>query len=65
MPAYDIRYLDGEGFLAHTFSAVCDDDKHARILAHAMKLPSTKRLEVWNGDALVYARPMAVSEWAH
>jgi len=22
-----------------------------------MKLPSVKRLEVWNGDALIYARP--------
>jgi hypothetical protein len=65
MPAYDIRYLDDEGYLAHTFSADCDDDKHARILAHAMKLPSTKRLEIWNGDALVYARPPTMPELAH
>ncbi len=64
MPAYDIRYLDGEGFLAHTFSAVCEDDKRARVLAHAMKLPSNKRLEVWNGDALIYARPMRLLDRA-
>jgi hypothetical protein len=65
MPAYDIRYLDGEGFLAHTFSAVCEDDKRARVLAHAMKLPSTKRLEVWNGDALIYVRPMSTLDRAN
>jgi hypothetical protein len=64
MPAYDIRYIDGDGFLAHTFSAVCDDDSRARVLAHAMKLPSTKRLEVWNGDALVYARSPGLTERA-
>ena len=57
MPEYDIRYFDGEGRPAHEFSAVCDDEKRARILAHAMKLPSCKRLEVWNGQELVYARP--------
>ena len=64
MPAYNIRYLDGEGFLAHAFQAVCDDEKRARILAHAMKLPSAERLEVWLDEALVYARdvmPMALA----
>ena len=64
MPAYDIRYLDSDGALAHAFSAVCDDDRRARILAHAMKLPSAERLEVWLDDMLVYARdtvPMALA----
>ncbi len=56
MPAYDIRYLDAAGFLAHAFSAMCDDERRARVLAHAMKLPSAERLEVWQGQALVYAR---------
>jgi hypothetical protein len=56
MPAYDIRYLDGEGALAHAFAADCDDHAKARVLAHAMKLPSAERLEVWQGKALVYAR---------
>ena len=64
MPAYDIRYLDSDGSLAHAFEAVCDNDKRARVLAHAMKLPSTERLEVWLDDLLVYARntvPMALA----
>jgi hypothetical protein len=64
MPAYDIRYLDGQGALAHKFSAVCDNDKRAQVLAHAMRLPSTERLEVWLDDMLVYARdtvPMALA----
>jgi hypothetical protein len=56
MPAYDIRYLDADGILAHGFSAMCDDEGKARVLAHAMKLPSAERLEVWQGRALVYAR---------
>jgi hypothetical protein len=58
MPAYHIRYLDGEGYLAHGFSAMCDDERRARVLAHAMKLPSAERMEVWQGGALVYARDL-------
>jgi hypothetical protein len=63
MPAYDIRYLDRAGSLAHAFSAVCDNDKRAQVVAHAMKLPSAERMEVWLDDMLVYARdvmPMAL-----
>lgn len=56
MPAYDIRYLDADGALAHAFSADCADEKKVRVLAHAMKLPTAERLEVWHGQALVYAR---------
>ena len=65
MPAYDIRYLDHDGALAHTFSAVCDDDGRARVLAHAMKLPSAERLEVWLDDMLVYARDIVPMALAH
>jgi len=64
MPAYNIRYLDRDGFLAHAFSAVCSDHGRARVLAHAMKLPSAQRLEIWLDDILVYARdlmPMALA----
>jgi hypothetical protein len=57
MPAYEIRYRDADGALAHQFSADCDDDRRARILAHAMKLPSATRLEVWSGEHLIYSRP--------
>ncbi len=57
MPAYEICYLDRDGALTYKFAATCDDDNRAKVLAHAMKLPSVKRLEVWNGEALIYARP--------
>ena len=62
MPAYEICYLDEEGDLTYKFTADCDDDQRAKILAHAMKLPSAKRLEVWSGDALIYTRPSMVLE---
>ena len=57
MPAYEICYLNGEGALSYKFAADCDNDNRAKVLAHAMKLPSTKRLEVWSGETLIYARP--------
>jgi hypothetical protein len=57
MPAYEICYLDTEGALTYKFAADCDDDNRAKVLAHAMKLPGAKRLEVWSGDTLIYARP--------
>lgn len=57
MPAYEICYLDDSGQLTYKFSADCVDDQRAKILAHAMKLPSAKTLEVWSGEALIYSRP--------
>ena len=57
MPAYEICYLDRDGALTYKYAATCEDDNRAKVLAHAMKLPSVKRLEVWNGESLVYARP--------
>ncbi|HEX3756047.1 MAG TPA: hypothetical protein VHV26_13325 [Rhizomicrobium sp.] len=62
MPAYEICYLDGDGALAYKFCADCDDDARAKVLAHAMKLPSAKRIEVYSGDALIYARPTLLME---
>ena len=62
MPAYEICYLDETGGLTYKFSANCDDDQRAKILAHAMKLPSAKKLEVWSGEALIYTRPSAMLE---
>jgi hypothetical protein len=64
MPAYEICYLDGDGVLTYKFIANCEDDNRAKVLAHAMKLPSAKRLEVWSGETLIYARPAAVVESA-
>jgi hypothetical protein len=62
MPTYEICYLDGDGALTYKFAANCDDDQRAKILAHAMKLPSVRKLEVWSGDTLIYARPSAIME---
>jgi hypothetical protein len=57
MPAYEICYLDTEGALTYKFAADCADDGRAKVLAHAMKLPGAKRLEVWSGETLIYTRP--------
>jgi len=62
MPAYEICYLDEAGSLTYKFSANCDDDGRAKVLAHAMKTPSAKKLEVWSGEALIYTRPSAILE---
>jgi len=57
MPAYEINYLHDDGSLAAKFAAQCNGDREAKILAHAMKLEGPLRIEVWNGKALIYARP--------
>ena len=57
MPAYEICYLDEAGALTYKFSADCDSDQRAKILAHAMKTPRAKALEVWSGQMLIYSRP--------
>ncbi len=62
MPAYEICYLDENGILTYKFLANCEDDGRAKVLAHAMKLPSAKRLEVWSGEALIYARPSSTAQ---
>lgn len=61
MPAYDICYLNSDGTLAAKLSALCADDKQAKILAHAMKLAGTRKIEVWDGRTLVYQRPHEIS----
>jgi hypothetical protein len=57
MPAYEICYMNPDGSLACTLSAMCRDDMHAKVLAHAMKLGAYKRFEVWRDKRLVYERP--------
>jgi len=64
MPAYEICYVNDDGSLACTLAAMCRDDLHAKILAHAMKLSACKRLEVWKGKKLVYERPQYFGEAA-
>ncbi|HEY0266933.1 MAG TPA: hypothetical protein VGC16_09290 [Rhizomicrobium sp.] len=62
MPAYEIRYLDEDGRLTYKFAADCDNDQRAKVLAHAMKTPSAKALELWHSGALIYARPGTPAE---
>ena len=64
MPAYEICYMKEDGSLACTLTAMCKDDLHAKILAHAMKLSACRRLEVWRGRKLVYERPQYFGEAA-
>jgi hypothetical protein len=60
MPSYDICYLNADGSLFAKLAAMCVDDKHAKILSHAMKLDGAKRIEVWDGATLVYERPQHI-----
>jgi hypothetical protein len=62
MPAYDICYMNDDGSLACTLAAVCRDDLHAKVLAHAMKFSVCKRFEVWRDRNLVYERPQYFGE---
>lgn len=61
MPAYEICYLNGDGALTYKFMANCETESRAKVLAHAMKLPSCKRLEVWQDEVLIYARPSSLA----
>ena len=57
MPTYEICYMNDDGSLVCTLAAMCRDDLHAKILAHAMKLSGYRRFEVWQDRKLVYERP--------
>src|SRR5579862_1547180 len=57
MPSFEICYFDDQGYLACSFSAVCDSETHAKVLAHAMKHSDYKTFEVWHERTLVYERP--------
>jgi len=57
MPDYEICYLKDDGSLAGKFAASCNSEMQAKILAHAMKLEPSHRIEVWDGTSLVYRRP--------
>ena len=59
MPSYDIRYLNEDGSLAAEVAAELANDTQAKVLAHAMKAKSARRIEVWDGESLVYQRPQS------
>jgi hypothetical protein len=56
MRTYEIRYVDHDGHLIGAIFTAQADSKDASIFAHAMKLRSYKRTEIWEGEALVYER---------
>jgi len=57
MPNYEICYLHEDGTLAGKFAAHCDTDMQAKIFAHAMRLDTAPRIEVWSESRLIYQRP--------
>ncbi|MGC9954109.1 MAG: hypothetical protein ABSD21_07510 [Rhizomicrobium sp.] len=57
MPCYEIYYMNDDGTLDAKVAAECDNDRQAKVLAHAMKRKGLKRIKVWDGDNLVYERP--------
>jgi hypothetical protein len=57
VPDYDICYREQDGTLVEKFSVRCATPMQAKILAHAMKTRPFSEIEVWDGEALVYARP--------
>jgi hypothetical protein len=62
MPAYEITYRHDDGSLTAKIETHCASDKEAKILAHAMKMDGARRIEVWQGDTLVYERPQSRAE---
>jgi len=62
MPEYEFNYRHSDGSLACKVSAICGDERQAKILAHAMKEREFKTLEVWEGETLVYERPQREHE---
>jgi len=56
MPHFDICFRDEHGGLTAKVTTPALDTHHAKILAHAMKAPEHKTLEVWDGETLVYER---------
>ena len=64
MPDYEICYLKNDGSLAGKFAASCETEMQAKILAHAMRLDTARRIEVWDGNQLVYQRPESPEQLA-
>jgi hypothetical protein len=59
VPAYEIRYLKKDGSLAARFFATCATDDDAKKLAHAIQLEGARQMAVWDGQRLLYTRPLS------
>ena len=57
MPHYEICYRKTDGSLAGKLAAQCDTELQAKVMAHAFRLDSARRIEVWDGSELIYQRP--------
>ena len=58
MPSFEIYYREQDGRLVEKFSVRCASPLKAKIMAHAMKIHPRAEIEIWEGDALVYERPL-------
>jgi hypothetical protein len=56
--AYEICYLSADNRLLCKFVVQCRNATCAKIMAHAMKLPTYKRIEIWQGATSIYSRPL-------
>ena len=56
--SFDICYLSADGRLLCKFVVQCRNATCAKVVAHAMKLPTYKRIEIWQGETVIYSRPL-------
>ena len=56
--SYEICYLSADDRLLCKFVVRCRDATCAKVMAHAMKLPTYKRIEIWQGETSIYSRPL-------
>lgn len=57
MPTYQIFLYAVDGLPPTQLETHCTDDIRAKVLAHAVKRPADRRIEVWKDHELIYARP--------
>ena len=58
MPSFEIYYREQDGRLVEKFSVRCASPLKAKIMAHAMKFHPSSEIEIWQGDLLIYERPL-------
>ena len=56
--SYDICYLSADDRLICKLVVQCRNSTCAKVMAHAMKLPKYKHIEIWRGDTNIYSRPL-------
>ena len=56
--SYDICYLSADDRLICKLVVQCRNSTCAKVMAHAMKLPPYKHIEIWCGETNIYSRPL-------